>query len=59
MTEQEAARLVKYINENGGQTLVSLEMGVAPATLSRSLNLHTAPSQMLKEKLVKAGIIKE
>ena len=59
LTKQEAARLVKYVDENGGQIRASISLGVAPETLSRSLNLHTAPSQMLTEKLVKAGIIKE
>jgi hypothetical protein len=60
LTTAETERLEQFINKNGGQLKVSIPFfGVTPATLSRNLNGHTAPSPMLRKGLAKVGIIKK
>ena len=54
----EAKRLEQYIEKSGGQPKASLFFGVAISTLSRTVNRHTAPSPLLREKLVEIGIVK-
>lgn len=58
LTDAEANRLEQYIGENGGQSVVGADLGVAKETLSRNLNRRTAPSPMLRDKLIEKGIIK-
>lgn len=59
LTNAEAQRLEQFINKNGGQIKVGETFGVTPATLSRNINQHTAPSPMLRKALVGVGIIKQ
>jgi len=59
LTPAEAKRLEQYIDNRGGQIKASILFGVAPATLSRNINRHTAPSPMLRDKLIGAGVIKQ
>lgn len=58
LTPAEATRLEEYVAANGGAVKCQDILGVAPATISRNINLHTAPSPLLREKLVEKGIIK-
>lgn len=57
LTPAEAKRLEQFVNKSGGQIKASLIFGVAPATLSRTANRHTAPSPLLHDKLVENGIV--
>ncbi len=58
LTPAEAKRLEQYIDKNDGQVKVGGLLSVTVTTLSRTVNRHTAPSPMLREKLVEAGVIK-
>lgn len=53
----EAKRLEKFVTEAGGQVKASILFGISPTTLSRTANRHTAPSPMLRDKLIDVGII--
>lgn len=57
LTPAEAKSLEKFVDAQGGQVKASLMFGVAPATLSRTANRHTAPSPLLRDKLLENGII--
>ena len=58
LTINEAKLLEKFIDKKGGQVPACLLFNVAPSTLSRNVNRHTAPSPMLRDKLVECGIVK-
>lgn len=59
LTPAEAKALEDFVEKNGGQIEASRLLGnIAPATLSRTSNRHTAPSPLLRQKLVENGIIK-
>ena len=53
----EARRLEQFVNKSGGQVKASIILGVAPATLSRNINRHTAPSALLRTKLAEIGVV--
>lgn len=57
LTLDEAKRLVKFVDENGGQIEAAGTLGVTPATLSRTANRHTAPSPLLRSNLVEKGVL--
>lgn len=59
LTPAEATRLEQFISNCGGQIKASILFGVALSTLSRNINRHTAPSPMLRDKLIGAGIVKQ
>ena len=58
LTPAEAKRLEQHVNKGGGQIKAGALFGVTPATISRNVNRHTAPSPMLRKALVEAGIVK-
>lgn len=58
LTKDEAQRLKDYMEKHSGQVAVSVDFKVTPGTLSRTANRRTAPSPMLRDKLVEHGIIK-
>jgi len=58
LTPAEAKHLEQFVNKSGGQIKASLLFGVAPATLSRTVNRHTGPSPLLRKELVNHGIVK-
>ena len=58
LTVVEAKRLVQYIDKQGGQVRASIILGCAPATLSRDIHRHYAPSSLLRSKLVEVGVVK-
>ena len=58
LTPAETKRLEHFIREKGGQVKASVLLGCAPATLSRTINGHTATSALLREKLVGVGVVK-
>lgn len=57
LTTAEVKRLEQFQKTSGGQLKAAIAMGVTPETLSRTLNRHTAPSQMLRDKFIEWGII--
>lgn len=59
LTVDEAKRLERFVDTNGGQAKASVLLNVAAETLSRTANRHTAPSQLFRDKLVEQGIVKE
>lgn len=58
LTPAEAKRLEQFVTKSGGQVKASIILDVAPETLSRSINRHTAPSTLLRKELVKRKIVK-
>ena len=59
LSPAEARRFEQYVYKGGGQIKVGASFGVTPATVSRNVNRHTAPSPMLRKALIEAGIIKQ
>lgn len=59
LTPAEAKSLEHFIDERGGQTKASVLLSVSTTTLSRTVNRRTAPSPMLHDKLVGAGVVKQ
>lgn len=57
LTRAEAKRLEQFVHERGGQVKTSIILEVAPETLSRTINRHTAPSTLLRSKLVKHKVL--
>ena len=57
LTNLEARRLKKFLDENGGHVLVAGLWGVSPITLERAVRRVTVPHLMLRKKLVEVGII--
>lgn len=57
LTPAEARRLEQHVEKCGGQIKAAGLLGVTPATISRNANRHTAPSPMLRDKLVEVGVI--
>lgn len=57
LTREEAQRLGKFIDKNGGQVKTSGLLNATPTTLSRTLNRHTAPSPLLRQQLAQHGIV--
>lgn len=58
LTPAESRRLEQFVDKVGGQNKASLILHVSTGTLSRSANRRTAPSNMLRDKLVEQGIVK-
>ena len=58
LSTAEAKALEQFINRNGGQASAGAFFGIAPSTLSRAVNRHTAPSPLLRKQLENAGIVK-
>jgi hypothetical protein len=58
LTPAEAKALEQFIQKNGGQIAAGAFFGIAPSTLSRTANRHTAPSPLLRKQLVNVGIVK-
>lgn len=58
LTKTEAKALEDFVLAQGGQVPASLLLdGVAPSTLSRTINRHTAPSRLLRQAMVRQKII--
>ena len=57
LTPAEAKRLEQFVEKSGGQVKASILLEVAPETLSRSINRHTAPSTLLRSKLAELGVL--
>lgn len=57
LTPAEAKRLEQFVDKSGGQVKASIILEVAPETLSRSINRHTAPSTLLRKELIKRKIV--
>lgn len=57
LTAAESKKLEQFVNKSEGQIKASLILGVSPYTLSRTVNRHTSPSPMLREKFAAHGII--
>lgn len=58
LTKAEAQRLKDFIASKDGQINAGALLGARPETLSRTLNRRTAPSPLLRGKLVEHKIIK-
>lgn len=59
LTRDEGRRLARHITKLGGQVKASIFFEVAPSTLSRNINGHTAPSPALRAKFAESGIVKK
>lgn len=59
LTPAEAKRLEQYVEKQGGQMQVAVLLGVSITTLSRTANMHTAPSRDLRKKLTKVGVLEK
>lgn len=57
LTPAEAKSLEQFVEKKGGQVKASIVLEVAPETLSRTINRHTAPSALLRSKLVKHKVL--
>ena len=58
LTDAEANRLRAWIDKNGGQAKASAIIGASIGTLSRTINGHTAPTPLFRQRLVELGVIK-
>ena len=57
LTKAEAERLRKFIATHDGEVKAGALIGVRHETLSRTVNRRTAPSPMLRDKLIEHKII--
>ena len=57
LTPEEAKRLEKFMDENGGQVKSMELLGVSPVTISRTVNRRTAPLPLFRKELIEKKII--